>query len=132
RGVQEAVLDLGNTYLSFLNTHMSLGQSTFRENVQQLQHIASLSAFPTVLTGDFNVRPDHPDFQPFRTVFQDTFGYLGKTEAYTYPSRYNDTATGIQTEPTSRIDYIFTDTSIVVKDAEVLDTSAADHLPIVA
>lgn len=132
RGLLESIIDLDGTFLSFFNTHLSLEEEGQRENLKQLLEITDASLFPTIITGDFNLSPEHPQLKDFRKTYTDTFGSMGMGTAYTFPARYEDASSAVCTEPASRIDYIFTDQTTTIERTEVLDTPVADHLPIIA
>ncbi|WP_153722823.1 endonuclease/exonuclease/phosphatase family protein [Sporosarcina cascadiensis] len=132
RGLLESTIDLGGTFLSFFNTHLSLGEKEQRENLKQLLAITNDSVFPAVITGDFNLSPEHPQLSEFRKAYTDSFSRTGMETAYTFPAYYEDVRSAVTAIPASRIDYIFTDQSTIIEKTEVLETSAADHLPIIA
>ncbi|SIT84602.1 endonuclease/exonuclease/phosphatase family protein [Edaphobacillus lindanitolerans] len=132
RGILEAFIDLGNTYLNFFTTHMSLSDSALRAGIGRLMKLTDRSLFPTVVTGDFNADPDHSGIVAMGERFNEVFRKAGAGCPPTFPSRSYEEKSGIRTGPYSKIDYIFTDLAQTVTGADVIDTSVSDHLPIVA
>jgi endonuclease/exonuclease/phosphatase family metal-dependent hydrolase len=131
RGVLETVIDLGETYLSMFNTHLALHEEGLRSNIGELLEIAEGTLFPAVIAGDFNAVPDHPQIQRVRLRFRDAFDGVRLEESLTYPSRFKG-ASGIDSEPEARIDYLFYKGVEGTRNARVIDTYASDHMPIVA
>lgn len=132
RGVLETILDLGGTYVSVLNTHLSLGERELEANIRQLLQQAETSMFSTIIAGDFNMKPTHPELCKISSKFHDAFSQIETGSSFTFPANYSDENSGIYSKASSRIDYIFTDDQSLLQHAEVLNTPAADHLPIIA
>lgn len=132
RGVLETVIEIGGTYLSLFNTHLSLDEEGIRSNILELIEIAENTIFPAVIAGDFNAVPDHPEIQKVRSRFLDAFAGVGPRESLTFPSRYRDEDGIGTTEPAARIDYLFSKGAVEIRNARVIETSASDHMPIEA
>ncbi|MFC7364627.1 MULTISPECIES: endonuclease/exonuclease/phosphatase family protein [Bhargavaea] len=132
RGVLETVIDLGGTYLILFNTHLALHEEGLRSNVCELMDIAEATLFPAVIAGDFNAVPDNPQIERVRSKFQDAFAGAGPKESLTFPSRSSDTCAFGMKEPAARIDYLFARGVEEIRNARVIDSSASDHMPIMA
>ena len=78
----------------------------------------------TVLLGDFNAHPDHPEMLLFADAgFNDTFVASGATgDGFTYPAD----------DPWERIDYVWASPDLKVRDLSVPDSLASDHLAVAA
>ena len=76
----------------------------------------------TVLLGDFNAHPDHPEMLLFADAgFNDTFVASGATgDGFTYPAD----------NPWERIDYVWASPDLEVRDLSVPDSLASDHLAV--
>lgn len=132
RGILEAVIEVEGTYLSFYNTHLSLKEEQLQLNVDEILAIMDKSQFPKVLTGDFNANPEQPQLNRFRNALNDVFADVEEGKSFTYPAPHQDGSDGVMLKPITRIDYIWTDSPVPPKQASVIETSASDHLPIVA
>ncbi|MCJ1909710.1 endonuclease/exonuclease/phosphatase family protein [Planococcus ruber] len=132
RGILEAVIEVDGTYLSFYNTHLSLKEEQLQLNVDEILSIMDKSQFPKVLTGDFNANPEQPQLNRFRNALNDVFADVEEGKSFTYPAPHQDGSDGVMLKPITRIDYIWTDSAMPPKQASVIETSASDHLPIVA
>lgn len=75
-----------------------------------------------VLVGDFNAPPTAPELAPLWQRMTDAWAAAGSGAGHTYPA----------TDPTRRIDYVTTSPGIRVEAVRVPDTTASDHLPVVA
>ena len=78
----------------------------------------------TVLLGDFNAHPDHPEMLLFADAgFNDSFVASGATgDGFTYPAD----------NPWERIDYVWASPDLEVRDLSVPDSLASDHLAVAA
>ena len=76
----------------------------------------------TVLLGDFNAHPDHPEMLLFADAgFNDTFVASRATgDGFTYPAD----------NPWERIDYVWASPDLKVRDLSVPDSLASDHLAV--
>ncbi|GKW46486.1 MULTISPECIES: endonuclease/exonuclease/phosphatase family protein [unclassified Planococcus (in: firmicutes)] len=132
RGILEAVIEVKGTYLSFYNTHLSLKEEQLQLNVDEILAIMDKSHFPKVLTGDFNANPEQPQIKRLTNWLNDAFADVEEGKSFTYPAPHQDGSDGVMLKPITRIDYILTDSLLPPKQASVIETSASDHLPIVA
>jgi endonuclease/exonuclease/phosphatase family metal-dependent hydrolase len=73
-----------------------------------------------LLLGDFNAKPDAPELAPLWTVVHDA--WTGADPGLTYPAE----------APAQRIDYVTGSARVTATGAQVLDTLASDHRPVLA
>lgn len=134
RGLLEAVVDVDGTDMSFYSTHLDFQREEQRASqVQEILDITSANERPAVIVGDLNAPPDAPELQPLFSVFTDTFAALGQNEDYTFgPDLAGLPGSGSVENPSLRIDYILTGPGAMATSASVVETTASDHLPIIA
>lgn len=76
---------------------------------------------PVLVGGDFNSTPDNPVLQPLRAAgLRDAWTECGSGDGFTYPAD----------NPAKRIDYLWLTGNLHCASAEVLDTEASDHRPL--
>lgn len=134
RGLLEAVVNVRGNHIAFYSTHLDFQREEQRAlQVEEILEITGASKRPAVIVGDLNATPDAPELQPLFSVFTDTFAALGQDDDYTFgPDLEGLPGSGSVENPTLRIDYILTARGATVTSAEVIRTTASDHLPIVA
>lgn len=134
RGLLEAVVNVRGNHVAFYSTHLDFQREEQRAlQVEEILDITSTSERPAVIVGDLNATPDAPELQPLFSVFTDTFAALGQNEDYTFgPDLEGLPGSGSVENPSLRIDYILTARGATAISAEVIRTTASDHLPIVA
>ncbi|UOQ95103.1 endonuclease/exonuclease/phosphatase family protein [Halobacillus shinanisalinarum] len=118
RGLLEATINVKGTHLQFYNTHLALTSEERNIQIKEIIDIAGRSGGPKVIMGDLNAAPTSEEMRAMYTHYSDAFA--GQNEAYTYSA----------TNPTKRIDYIFTSKDMETKNAQVIESLASDHLPI--
>lgn len=123
RGLLEVLVEVEGRRLRFYNTHLHHASAGDRR-VQVDAIVKHMVAQPElkVLTGDLNAVPSAAELQPLFARLADTWQAKGKGDGFTIPSD----------GPTRRIDYVLVSTSIAVNDARVVNTTASDHLPVLA
>lgn len=121
RGLLEVLLDVDGRQLWVLNTHLTHVSAEGRAAQVEaiLDRVAQLRG-PVVLTGDLNAEPGAPELAPLFEVFDDAWDLAGQGQGFTFPTL----------DPDRRIDYVLVTPGIEVRRAEVLDTLASDHLPV--
>ncbi|HEU4668204.1 MAG TPA: endonuclease/exonuclease/phosphatase family protein [Arthrobacter sp.] len=123
RGLLETVINVQGNHVAFYNTHLDHRRSEQRQlQVKEIMGITSESARPSLLVGDLNAVPASTEMQQLMTRFTDVFAALGQDQDYTMPVE----------NPDRRIDYILGRGDIQPRSAEVINSAASDHLPIVA
>ncbi|WP_205745659.1 endonuclease/exonuclease/phosphatase family protein [Egibacter rhizosphaerae] len=115
--VKGVTVDLYNTHLDYR------GDPTVRElQVDDTLEILGDEPAPAVLLGDLNAPPEAPELAPLFEVMDDAWAVAGEGDGFTFPAE----------DPDARIDYVLATPDIEVRDAQVVDTQASDHLPVVA
>ncbi len=133
----ELVLDIRGTELVFINTELdgAIHDSVRITDVAKIQGAAREHQFvPVIVCGSLNAEPSSRSIASLASVFQDCWSIAGSGQGSTYPVP----------SPQMRADYIFvsksqapTDSKTIqlglkVVSAEVLTTTASNHLPLVA
>ncbi|MBM7553197.1 endonuclease/exonuclease/phosphatase family protein [Thalassobacillus pellis] len=118
RGLFEAVINVKGTQLHLYNTHLALTPEERKIQIREIVDIAGGAQGPQIIMGDLNALPSSEAMKPLYSHYSDAFE--GHEDAYTYSA----------TNPTKRINYIFTSNDLETKQAQVINTLASDHLPI--
>ncbi len=122
-GFLEAIVDVDGIEIRVFDTHLDYRGDP---RVRRMQVAATLDILgaddrPTVFVGDLNARPDAPELQPLLARLHDA--WRGRPDpGFTFPAD----------APDRRIDYILHSAHFEVTAADVLDTTASDHRPVVA
>ena len=127
RGFLTVEIDVGGgETIDVVATHFHSGDGDSAIRVPQAMAVLGAvdSSRTTVLLGDFNAHPDHPEMLLFADAgFNDTFVASGATgDGFTYPAD----------NPWERIDYVWTSPDLKVRDLSVSDSLASDHLAVAA
>ncbi len=109
----------GFKYLAVYSSHYGLSSAEHECAVRTTLDTVEKETLPYVFMGDLNMNPDNPIIAPLFDEMHDTAHLLD--EKLTFPSD----------KPSCKIDYIFTSSGIGHISAEVLNTLASDHRPIV-
>ena len=118
RGLIEAKLDVDGQELKVFVTHLSINRKERKKQMDFIEAYIKTVSEPIILMGDFNELPDSSEMKKITNILEDT-----ATQEYgTFPA---DGAT-------ARIDYIFVSSNIIVKDNQVIESQASDHLPVIA
>jgi endonuclease/exonuclease/phosphatase family metal-dependent hydrolase len=135
RGLTLAVIDVRGVSLRFYNTHLHTASADRLLQTAEIARVLDAAgSAPILLMGDFNARPTAPELEPIQTRLVDAWRQAGKAtpdnpDGLTSPARLSG-------PPTSRIDYIFVSSAIIVDSVHVpLDAqtrAASDHYPVVA
>ena len=126
RGLLDARVDVDGTTVRVLVTHLQ--NRSGRERQEQAAHIVDLLAgdgerpAPTVLLGDMNAGPDAPEMRVLTAVLTDAWAAVGDGPGHTFAAR----------RPFARIDHVLVSSGLTPVAAEVADTRASDHRPVVA
>jgi endonuclease/exonuclease/phosphatase family metal-dependent hydrolase len=121
RGAAVADLGLGPGRVRAISTHLGLHP---RERAAHARHLLGLVDGydgPAIVGGDLNARPA-----------QDAAMMLGERLRDVWESAIAGGHTYPASAPSARIDYLFVTGQIEVADADVLETEASDHRPVVA
>lgn len=91
--------------------------------VSEMMTLLKRTSTPSLLLGDMNARPDAPELAPLHEVGYDTWFQVHKDDpGFTFPAD----------KPDRKIDYIMASHDIQTISAEIIQTQASDHYPIVA
>jgi endonuclease/exonuclease/phosphatase family metal-dependent hydrolase len=124
RGLLRAKIDLsGGEEITFFSTHLDHtgGPHNARSaHIQEaLKHVQSER---TIFTGDLNANPQDDEKQPlYQAELVDVLVEAGLEKSFTFWSNH-----------WRRIDYIFVTPDWVVEGADVIQSRASDHLPVIA
>ncbi len=114
----------GGETIDVVATHIHSGDGDSAIRIPQAQAVLGAvdNNRTTVLLGDFNAHPDHPEMLLFAdSGFNDTFVASGATgDGFTYPAD----------NPWERIDYVWASPDLKVRDLSVPDSLASDHLAV--
>jgi endonuclease/exonuclease/phosphatase family metal-dependent hydrolase len=130
RGAIWSTVDIGNTRIQLINTHLGLRR---RERLDQVKAILGKDwlshpdcSGPVVLCGDFNALPRSPVCRRIRRRLRD---------AQSDMEDHRPRATWFGHFPMGRIDHVFVGPNIEICHVEVsrteLDKIASDHLPLI-
>lgn len=135
RGFITAIVECDGTEVRVVNTHLGLSPTVREQQLDELFETLGTVERPTLLTGDFNARPEQPAIERLTKHFTDVFSKDGNG-CFTFPTPYVDRD---QREyyhrtytPHRRIDYMFCTPEVTVDETEVYHSLASDHSPIIA
>ncbi len=121
RGAAVADLGLGPARLRAISTHLGLEPGERNRQARDLLVEVDRYNGPSVVGGDLNAHPhQHAAMllaERLHDVWEPAIGI-----GHTYPAG----------APEARIDYVFVTGQLTVRDADVIETDASDHLPILA
>lgn len=128
RGLLYARIITDDGPIRFYTTHLM--QHTRPEQMVQAHKVLSLiadpesgsPAEPAVLTGDLNGNPQKPWIKGITHRLIDAWPAAADGPGYTFPAD----------DPVKRIDYVLVSHDVTVDSAAVKQTSASDHLPMIA
>ena len=118
RGLAYVELGTGQVSLTFASTHFGRSPA---ERVPQAEVVAEWMAArkgPTILAGDFNMRPDSPEYQCLTAVAADVTAGLGLV---TFPDDV----------PDQQRDYVFLTAGLRAVSVATVDSDLSDHRPLV-
>lgn len=122
-GFLEVVVNLRGRRIRVFDTHLDYRADPRVRTMQagEMLEIVRTGAAPTILLGDLNASPDAAELQPLFSSFADAWS-VASGSGLTYPS----------TAPQKRIDYILISPHFRALRADVLQSDASDHLPVLA
>lgn len=109
-----------------ITTHLdaSAGDEYRQQEADQLREIIlarRATGYPLMLGGDMNATPDSAVIKKVLGFgVRDAWAECGTGDGFTYPAR----------QPIKRIDYLFLTGTLRCTSAEVIDTQASDHRPL--
>ncbi len=116
-----AEVEINGKIVTVMNSHFGLRETEIEKAANAVLAERENLSGPIVLTGDFNIGPDHPQLQRIKAVFKDTAD-IREDACLTFPSH----------QPKVKIDYIFTDHNTQTLDLQIPTEVVADHLPMIA
>ena len=127
RGFLTVEIDVGGgETIDVIATHFHSGDGDSAIRMPQAEAVlgAVNSGRPTVLLGDFNARPDHPEMLLIADAgFNDALVASGASgDDFTYPSN----------APYERIDYVWASPDLQIRDFSTADSLASDHFAVAA
>lgn len=124
RSILEATLQISEKCLKINVTHLSLNPILHRKQTNFMINQFINTSDPTIIMGDWNMKPESRDWIKMTHEFQDVWNIAGKEAGFTYPSL----------RPRTRLDYLFVSHHFRVIDVEVITNNpkASDHLPLKA
>jgi endonuclease/exonuclease/phosphatase family metal-dependent hydrolase len=123
RGLLRAAIDLSGEEIIFFSTHLDhIDGPRNARSAQILEAIEHIPSEGSIFTGDLNANPQDDEMQPlYQAGLVDALVEAGLEDAGTFWSRN-----------WRRIDYIFVTPDLVIEGADVIQSRASDHLPVIA
>ena len=121
RGAAVADLGLGPARLRVISTHLGLDPVERNRHARDLLVEVDRYNGPSVVGGDLNAHPHQYAAVLLAERLHDAWEPAIGT-GHTYPAG----------SPEARIDYVFVTGQLTVRDTDVIETDASDHLPILA
>ena len=120
RGVLEVRLDTPHGPIVVFCTHFGLSGPERQKQAASLAALVQSAAYPVLVCGDFNERPDAPAVRALlsQTDLRDADA---AEDRWTYPTNALE----------GRIDYLFYSPSLICQNIAVVESQASDHLPVV-
>lgn len=106
-------------------THLGLPLCDRRRQVRALAARIERLSGPVILLGDFNATPGAEELTPLHALLVDAAGAAGLAAGTYRGDDERDRRRGL------RIDFVWVSREIGVRRAEVLESRASDHLPLV-
>jgi len=121
-GFLEATIDVRGTKLRAFSTHLDYRQdpAVRKHQVSEMLAIIGKSATHSILFGDLNAGPASPEMRPLLASMHDAWP-ASAGAGLTYPA----------SAPVKRIDYVLMSDGFDVSRAQVPETQASDHRPVV-
>ncbi len=123
RGVQRVIVRAPRGQMALVNTHLDASREDYyrRQEARTVLAVARDAGSLVLVGGDFNSTPDSEVQTEVRQGgLRDAWLECGRGDGFTYPA---DT-------PTKRIDYLYLTGTTTCSRAEVLETTASDHRPL--
>jgi len=124
RGVIVAQIDVGRGNLTLIDTHFAhRGKNREIRELQAAELTRAWGGAATVIVGDMNATPDSNAMQILSgSGLVNVAAEMGRPQVYTSPAE----------NPRRQIDYIWASPDLQFSDLEIPQTTASDHLPVVA
>ncbi|MBB2479513.1 endonuclease/exonuclease/phosphatase family protein [Bacillus sp. APMAM] len=124
RSLHEAFIQINGRQVRFYVSHLSLNSFLHRKQSNFILQKFNKSSYPTIIMGDWNMKPGSKKWCHITKSFQDVWELAGNGKGFTYPSQ----------KPRLRLDYLFVSQEVEVVNVEVFNllSIASDHLPLKA
>lgn len=124
RSLLDATIRINDQPIQINVTHLSLNPFLHKKQTDFIVSHHQKTSNPTILLGDWNMKPGSKGWRKLIGKFQDAWAIGGKGAGCTYPSF----------RPRLRLDYIFASHDFQIVDAKVITELplASDHLPVTA
>jgi endonuclease/exonuclease/phosphatase family metal-dependent hydrolase len=123
RGAQRVTIRAPGGDLALINTHLDASREDHyrRQEIRTVLAVARDAAPMVLVGGDFNSTPESEVQGAVRQGgVRDAWVVCGKGDGFTYPADV----------PVKRIDYLYLTGAATCRRAEVLETAASDHRPL--
>ncbi|MBO1511325.1 endonuclease/exonuclease/phosphatase family protein [Metabacillus sp. BG109] len=122
RSLLDATIQINEQLYQIMVTHLSLSPYLHRKQTEYILNQLHKYPHPTIIMGDWNMKPGSRQWRKLTEKVQDTWQTVGIGTGQTYPS----------IRPRARLDYIFVSPELQAVKAEVIIKSAkaSDHLPL--
>lgn len=122
RGLMQVTVDIYSSKpVHFFNTHCGLSAAERKKQTAEIiQYVQKQQSGPSIIVGDFNADLHSEEMQQIAGCFHEVLS--GQPDALTFPSN----------QPKVKLDHIFYTDGLALQDAQIIQTEASDHLPIVA
>lgn len=121
-GFLEAEIDVDGQSLWFYVSHLDFRPDPTIREMQIEDMFGYMKQHPySVLVGDMNANPEDPELAPLFQWFNDAWSAVSNEPGFTFPAD----------DPIKRIDYILTSPRIRANSAQVIESLASDHRPVV-
>ena len=123
RGAQRVRLGTSDGTITVVNTHLDASRDDHyrRQEIRTVLAITREAGTVVLVGGDFNSTPESEVQADVREAgVRDAWLVCGQGDGFTYPANV----------PTKRIDYLYLTGTATCSRAEVLDSQASDHRPL--
>lgn len=122
RGVLRARVDVDGRSVTVFVVHLDHQHASERlRGLDQIEELLPPPDEAVVLAGDLNAEPESPAYARATAFLNDAWVAAGMGDGFTFPADV----------PARRIDYVFYRPPLEPVSAEVLQTQASDHRPVV-
>jgi endonuclease/exonuclease/phosphatase family metal-dependent hydrolase len=122
-GLAEVLLDVHGVHVKVYSTHLDFRPEAAIRSIQVKEMLKAMSEneYEKIVLGDFNAKTTNPELAPLFSTFYDTWAHVRSDPGFTFPAQ----------KPNRKIDHILVSRGIRTKSADIVQTLASDHRPIV-
>lgn len=123
-GLAEVLLDVQGVMLKVYAVHLDYrpDAAVRARQVKELLSVMAENEYDKIVLGDFNARMASPELAPLFPTLYDTWARVRKEPGHTFPAE----------QPNRKIDAILATRGIETVSADVVQSLASDHRPVVA